>query len=204
MTEAIEGTRYQAHRAGEIIRRLRKFISKHAPQKTNVNLNTLVKEVVSFTEVETRKRGVEFQLELSEDLPLISADYVQIEQVLVNLVRNALDAMDIAAAEICQIAIHTCLNNEGEVQVEVADIGPGMDDETLSHIFESYVSTKGEKGMGMGLSISRSIIEAHKGRLWAKSTLGHGATFYFTLPVDSTSADDGCESRNPASYQHQL
>ena len=184
LAEAIKSARDQAQRAGEIIRNLRHFVSKHTSKKTNINLNTLVEEVVSFTEVETRKRGVELQLELSKDLPLISADNVQIEQVLVNLVRNSLDVLENAAIKVRQIAIHTSLNEEGAVQVEVADTGPGMGAETLNHIFESYVSTKGEKGMGMGLSISRSIIEAHSGRFWAESKPGRGATFYFTLPVD--------------------
>ena len=184
LTEAIKSARDQAQRAGEIIRNLRHFVSKHTSTKTNVNLNTLVEEVVSFTEAETRKRGVEVQLELLEDLPLISVDIVQIEQVLVNLVRNSLEVLENALIKARQIAIRTSLKEEGVVLIEVADTGPGMDVETLNHIFESYVSTKGEKGMGMGLSISRSIIEAHSGRLWAESKPGHGATFYFTLPVD--------------------
>lgn len=183
--EAIKGTYDQAQRAGKIIRRIREFVTKHTSVKESVSVNTLIDEVVKFTDVETRKQGIELQLELADDLPLISADYVQIEQVLVNLIRNALDALEIIATEMGQIVIRTHINQEGKVQVEVEDTGIGMDADTLSHIFESYVSNKGEKGMGMGLSISRSIIEAHSGQLWAKSKAGYGATFYFTLPVNS-------------------
>ncbi len=184
LNEALEGTRAQAARAAEIIRHLRQFVRKHKPQKTETSLNALVSEVIGLIQGELRKQGVGLLLQLDEGLPPVSVDGIQIEQVLLNLLRNALEAMLPAALQVRELTISTGLNREGHAQCMVADSGPGMEAESLRHVFEPFVTSKGTEGMGMGLSISRSIIEAHGGRLWAESDSGQGATFFFTLPVD--------------------
>lgn len=183
MVTALESTQKQAERASEIIRRLRQFVKKQSPQKTNVNLNALVHDVVSFTEAESKRLGIQMQLELTEALPLVVADAIQIEQVLLNLTRNGLESMKLVDERSRQLTIRTLINKQEAVQVEVVDTGSGIDNDTLHKIFEPFVTTKGAQGMGMGLSISRSIIEAHDGKLWANSELGLGTGFYFTLPV---------------------
>ncbi|WP_455202593.1 PAS domain S-box protein [Kaarinaea lacus] len=183
LLKALDSVQVQAERASEIIRRLRQFVKKQSPQRINVSINTLVKDVVSFMEVETRKQNIQTQLNLAAELPLVFADAIQIEQVLLNIIRNSLDAMRIAGIEEPKLTISTYVNGDGNVHVDVSDTGPGIDEVTLGNIFEPFVTTKGAKGMGMGLSISRSIIEAHGGKLWAESKVGRGTTFYFTLPV---------------------
>lgn len=184
LVKALDSVQVQAERASEIIRRLRQFVKKQSPQRVNVNINMLVKDVVSFMEAETRKQSIQIELKLAGELPLVFADAIQIEQVLLNIVRNSLDAMQNAGIEKPELVIRTSINGDGNVHVYVSDTGPGIDKKALTHIFEPFVTTKGAQGMGMGLSISRSIIEAHGGRLWAESDVGRGTTFYFTLPVN--------------------
>ena len=184
LAKALDSVQVQAERASEIIRRLRQFVKKQSPQRINVSINSLVQDVMSFMEAETRKQNIQTQLELAGELPLVFADAIQIEQVLLNIIRNSLDAMSNAGVEEQKLAIRTYVNGDGNVHVDVSDTGPGIDEVTLSNIFEPFVTTKGAKGMGMGLSISRSIIEAHGGKLWAESEVGRGTTFYFTLPVN--------------------
>jgi len=181
-SEALEGIQSQTMRAAEIIRRLRDFVRKKDPSMSYVNLNELVGDVIRFIRTDARKHGVELQLQLGANLPLVYADSIQIEQVLLNLVRNSIEAMDIDNGETRQLSIQTFVNNEGAVQANIADTGPGMDTEILNHIFDPFFSTKEGTGMGMGLSISRSIMEAHGGRLAAESNDTNGATFCFILP----------------------
>ena len=182
LSEIMEAIGTQAMRASAIIRRLRQFVKKQAPQKARVVLNDLVLEVLTFTEPEIKKQNVQLQLELAEKLPEVCVDAIQIEQVLINLIHNSIEAMELTTNN-RQLAIRTYLNQKGLAQLEVTDTGSGMDEHTLSHIFESFVTTKGAKGMGVGLSISSSIIEGHGGHLWAKSEHGKGASFFFTLPL---------------------
>jgi two-component system sensor histidine kinase TtrS len=183
LNKVLEAVGAQAMRASEIIRHLRQFVRKQEPQKTLVSLNTIVKEVLSFTQADMRSHSTQVQLELDDTLPEIHADAIQIEQVLVNLVRNSLEAMEVIADDKRHLILRTYLNDNGMVQAEISDSGPGMDKERLGNIFEAFVTTKGAKGMGLGLSISRSIIEAHGGRLWVESEQGKGAVFFFTLPL---------------------
>ena len=182
MDEIIDQIGTQAVRAGEIIRRLRQFVTKRPPKKSDVNLNDLVKEVVGFVETDLQKCNIEIRLELAENLPAVLADAIQVEQVVLNLVRNAIEAMHDAETETRELRIHTCLDHEDRVRLVISDTGPGLDNEALGHIFKPFVTTKPE-GVGIGLSISRSIIERHGGRLWAESTPGQGAVFSFTLPA---------------------
>ncbi len=183
LTEALEGARNQALRASDIIRHLRKFVSKRSPQKEDVNLNELIDGVIELTKVEVRRQNVGVLLELDNNLQHIHVDIIQIEQVLLNLLLNAVESLQLAPVDSRKITIRTGLSNEGLTQVAVTDTGPGMDKETLRKCFEPFVTSKGVQGMGMGLSISRSIIEAHGGHMWAVSEPGQGATFYFTLPA---------------------
>ncbi len=186
-SEALEGIQSQTMRAAEIIRRLRDFVRKKGPEMSYVNLNELVNDVVGFVLTDAHKLSVDLKLQLDDQLPLVYADSIQIEQVLLNLARNSMEAMDSADSKTRELIIRTFVNNEKIVQANVADTGPGMDADILNHIFDPFFSTKEGAGMGMGLSISRSIVEAHGGRLTADSSASQGATFCFTLPVSRTS-----------------
>ena len=183
LSEALEEISTQAIRASEIIRRLRQFVSKQSPDRKLVNLNDLVREVVRFITSDLKKESVELRLELAENLPLVPADSIQIEQVLLNLMRNSVEAMQQAEYKTRLLSIHTD-SKETDVQVSISDTGPGLDPEILNRLFEPFLTTK-PTGMGMGLSISRSIIEGHHGHLWADSESGRGAKFHFTLPIKS-------------------
>jgi len=183
LSEALDAIGTQARRAGDIIRSLRQFVEKQAPQNTAVGLNYLVEVVLSFFQSDIKNQSVYLEKELAEGLPEAYGNAIQIEQVLVNLVRNSLEAMELSESENRQLTIRTYLNEEGMIQAEITDTGPGMDNETLRQIFEPFVTTKGVKGMGMGLSISLSIIETNGGRLWAKSEPGKGASFFLTVPL---------------------
>jgi PAS domain S-box-containing protein len=171
----------QAQRASEIIRRLRALVGKQPPIRSRVNLNRLVREVCSFVEYDTAKLGVTLELDLSErELP-VNVDLVQIEQVLLNLVRNALDALEEMPKERRRLAIRTG-SSEGGVRVDVEDYGPGIPPEQLDSLFDPFFTTK-ESGMGMGLPISQTIIDEHEGKIWATSERGKGAVFHVVLPT---------------------
>lgn len=180
---ALQAIQVQADRASEIIRRLRKFVKKQNPQKTDVNINALIADVMDFMEMEINEHKVQVRLDLLGNLPQVHADAIQIEQVLVNLIRNSLDAMSHVDAVTRQLNVRSYLNETAYVQVDVADTGEGIDAGSLNEIFAPHVTTKSTKGMGMGLAISRSIIDLHNGRLWAQSQPGKGATFFFALPA---------------------
>lgn len=204
LNETLEAVITQAKRASEIISHLRSFVKKQPDQKKNINLNDLVRDIIDFVNADIHNQGVELQLELDESLPTVSVDGIQIEQVLLNLVRNALDAMQSQKDKPAMLLIRTSLNDAAMVQCEVTDNGPGIAPETLANIFESFVTTKGAKGLGMGLSISRSIIESHQGRLWAESQPGRGASFYFTLPTASSERPSSHNTKAPAGRPAKL
>ncbi len=178
----IKQTAVQAGRAGEIIRRLREFVRKDNSQRELVDVNDLVKDVIGMTATEARVKGVELQADLTQHVPLIPAAAIQIEQVILNLVRNSLDAIHLAGIEKGAISISTGNDGTGSVLVTVRDNGQGLDVENASQIFKPFHTTKAD-GMGMGLSISQSIIEAHDGRLWLDTVKESGAVFHFTLPA---------------------
>jgi PAS domain S-box-containing protein len=171
----------QAQRASEIIRRLRALVGKQPPIRSRVDLNHLVREVCSFVEFETGKMGLTIELDLERgDIP-VDVDLVQIEQVLLNLVRNALDALQEVPAAGRRLTIRT-LSSAGDAKVRVEDTGPGIATERMQHLFDPFFTTK-ESGMGMGLPISQTILENHGGRIWAESPPAGGAVFYILLPV---------------------
>jgi PAS domain S-box-containing protein len=171
----------QAQRAGEIIRRLRTLVGKQPPVRSRVDLNHLVREVCSFVEFETSKMGLSIGLDLSSGEIPVDVDLVQIEQVLLNLVRNALDALDEVPAEKRRLSIRTRITPRG-AEVAVEDSGPGVPPERRQQLFDPFYTTK-ETGMGMGLPISQTIIENHAGDIRAEFTPGGGATFRVRLPV---------------------
>lgn len=171
----------QAERAGEILRHVRDFVRKSDLKMTAVDINQTVRTVVKFTEMESRQLGASVRVDLAAALPRVRADAIMIEQVVCNIVRNAVEAMAEAQARQREVVICTRPNGGGTVEVQISDTGPGIGSSAIDHVFDQFFTTKPE-GVGMGLSISRSIVESHGGRLSVESTDG-GASFRFTLPV---------------------
>jgi PAS domain S-box-containing protein len=171
----------QAQRASEIIRRLRALVGKQPPIRAQVDLNHLVKEVCSFVEFDTAKMDLAIELDLAPGEIPVDVDLVQIEQVLLNLVRNSLDALQDVPPSARRLVLCTSLTGE-EAEVVVQDSGPGIAQERMQSLFEPFFSTK-ESGMGMGLPISQTIVENHGGRIWAESNPRGGAVFFVHLPV---------------------
>lgn len=169
-------------RAGEVIRRLRGLLGKHAPEMVSLNLNALVTDVLHLLAVEARRRGVELATDLGEIHP-VHGDRVQLQQVLLNLILNGMDAMVDTPPAQRWITVRTVANGQGSVVVAVSDTGHGIPAEQLAHVFDSFTTTKSD-GMGLGLSIARSIIEAHGGKIRAENNPGGGATLRFTLPAN--------------------
>ncbi len=170
----------QATRAAEIIKRLRAFIEKREIQKQKENLNALIEESLALALVGSVRRHVNVRLALSQDAPHIYADRVQIQQVFVNLVRNAIDAMEGMDAR--EIEISSKIIQDKTVEVAIADTGCGIAAELSDKLFIAFVSTK-EHGMGVGLSICKTIIDDHGGKIWVKARKDHGSIFYFSLPL---------------------
>ncbi len=172
----------EAERAGKIIRRLRDLARRRKSVRSTVDLNELVREAAALTASEMTLCGVRIQLELCESLEPISADSIQIGQVVLNLLRNAIDALGSVDDQECLVTITTLPSADRSVEVSVHDTGPGISSEDFGRVFESFFSTKSE-GIGIGLAISRSIIEAHGGRLWIDPAVERGTTFRFRIPV---------------------
>jgi two-component system sensor histidine kinase DctS len=171
----------QAQRAGRIIRRVHDFVRRSEPQRAPCAINAIIDEAIGLIGADARKRGVRIVQELADRLPELSADRVMIEQVLLNLMRNGMDAMQATPAAERQLVVATTAA-EGGLLVSVADRGCGIAREISEHLFEPFFSTKPE-GMGMGLNICRSIIEFHKGRMWVDANPQGGTIFRFTLPA---------------------
>ncbi len=178
----LEKTSQQALLAGEIIKRLRRLVSRRPPEQTATNLNEAILEVLEMIRPEAEGREVRVNLELVESLPQVPADRIQLQQVLLNLIRNSFDAMQATPSVERSLTIESTLIDNNSVAVSVSDQGEGCDVQNLSRMFDPFYTTK-EQGLGMGLSISRSIIEAHGGRLIAQPNLTRGLTFRFTLPT---------------------
>lgn len=182
LVTALQKVSDEANRAAAIVRRVRGFVQKRESQLSEASVNKLVEEVVLLSKAELEQRRVRVALELSENLPVVIGDPVQIEQVIMNLVRNGLEAMEEMPEENRLLGIKTVRCGDEMVQVEVCDRGKGIGGEDLEKVFEPFFTTKPE-GMGMGLAISRSIVQAHGGRLWLSANQDQGCTFHFTLPV---------------------
>lgn len=178
LREALDRAGDQALRAGEIIRRLRDFAARGETERRVESLVRIVEEAAALALVGAREHGVSVQLDFDPSVNLVLADRVQVQQVVVNLIRNALDAMEDAPRKALTVRIAPV--PEGLASVSIADTGPGVAPAVAGQLFEPFITTKSD-GMGVGLSISRTIIEAHGGRIWVEPTPGGGATFRFTL-----------------------
>jgi C4-dicarboxylate-specific signal transduction histidine kinase len=172
----------EGKRAGEVVERVRALIKKVPARKDAVAIDEAILEVIALTRTEAANNGVSVRTQFAEGLPPVRGDRVQLQQVMLNLIVNAIQAMRSIGegARELQISIEA-VPPEGGVRVGVRDAGPGLNPESLSHLFEPFYTTKPE-GMGMGLSICRSIIEAHGGQLWATRCEPQGALFQFTIP----------------------
>jgi PAS domain S-box-containing protein len=180
--EAVSGTIGCATRAAEIIDRVRALFKKTAPQREPVNINELIREIALLLQNEIRRHSVVVHLGLAENLPEVMADRVQLQQVLMNLMLNAIEAMQGVSAH---LEINSQQTDDGQLLIAVSDTGLGLPTEKADQIFDAFFTTK-PQGTGMGLAISRSIVESHGGRLWASSNSGRGATFRFTLPYEES------------------
>ncbi len=178
--EAIRRIVRDGIRAGDVIARMRTLFKKAYAAKERLNINETIEEVVLLTQSEVRRNKVALRLELAADLPSVMGDRVQLQQVVVNLILNAIQAMSAVEDRERALVIGTQQDNSDEVRVTVRDSGVGFDSQTAERMFEAFHTNK-PGGLGMGLSISRSIVESHHGRLWAVSNDGPGATFQFTL-----------------------
>jgi C4-dicarboxylate-specific signal transduction histidine kinase len=188
MLDALAQVSDQALRAGEIIRRIRNFIRKEEPSQAWVDVNELVRNVVELAEPEARQNAIRVHLALAPGLPRVYVNSIQIEQVLLNLVRNAFDAMHGDTVGAKALSICTCTTGGTPVEIAVSDTGGGLSPELLERIFDPFFTTK-PSGLGLGLSISRSIIEAHGGRLWAECSADGGCTFRLHLAIDDPVQD---------------
>lgn len=169
-----------ATRAGDIIRQMRAFVRKDGPSLEIVDINALVEETAGLTRTDVRHHGAQLELDITPGLPAVNVAPIQVQQVLVNLIRNALEAMAGTDPAARRVRICTRLNRDGLIEVSVADTGPGLPAGLMDQVFEPFATTKAG-GMGLGLSISRSIIESHGGGLTARTASSGGAEFRFTL-----------------------
>jgi signal transduction histidine kinase len=150
------------------------------PRKDLLEINVLIREVVELTGSEATKNGVSIKVQLAEGIPLIRGDKVQLQQVVLNLIINAIEAMSGVSASHRELVIRTGTTDSGDVLVNVGDSGPGLAPAALERIFDTFYTTK-PTGLGMGLSICRSIIEAHHGQIWASANSPRGALFQLTI-----------------------
>ena len=187
LTEILYKTQQQALRAGRIIHRMREFVKSQSKHRSTADINTLIHDAVSLCSAELKHNDIKLTFQLENNLPSIYVDHIHIEQVIINLIRNSVDALkNLPAKQQRCLTIYSRLILNNAIQVGVKDNGPGLDEEQQQKILTPFYTTKTD-GMGMGLSISRSLIEAHEGTLRFNSKAGKGSTFYFSLPVERKS-----------------
>jgi two-component system, LuxR family, sensor kinase FixL len=171
-------------RASEIIRKIRALVQKEELVLARLDLKAVIGDVISFVRHDAILRNIAMQYQPGDNVPPVRGDKVQLQQVVLNLLLNAFDAMKDCPAEERQVWVRIDSDGAGTVQVSVRDRGTGLTSDKLDRIFEPFFTTK-KDGLGMGLSISRSIVEAHRGRLWAENNPDCGVIFYLVLPVIS-------------------
>jgi PAS domain S-box-containing protein len=179
--DALKRVIQDGERASEVIRRIRALTRKNEQNTAQLDLNAVVADTLALVDREIAGRSVALSLDLVRDLPPVQADRIQLQQVLINLLLNALQAMDAVAPEARRLSLRSFADDSGNAVLAVEDSGPGFDPETASRLFSAFFTTKAS-GMGMGLSICRSIVEASGGRIWATRNDGAGATFHVLLP----------------------
>jgi two-component system, LuxR family, sensor kinase FixL len=187
MREIASGIRINATRVDTVMSRILGYLRKQDPQPKPLDVNAVVHGVLQLVSGDAMRRSVQLQPELGRNLPLVLADRTQLEQVLLNLVVNAMDAMDGVAETTRRITVRTAAPGNGSVEVTVSDCGTGIAPDKLPLLFDSFFTTR-KQGMGLGLSIAKSIVVAHHGRIWAENNRSSGATFHFTLPVSNDDA----------------
>jgi C4-dicarboxylate-specific signal transduction histidine kinase len=170
-------------RASEIIASIRAMLTKGSQARAQLDLNDLIREVMTLVRGELQRRGVSFRMELADELPCLSGNRVQLRQVLLNLIMNAAEAMAPITDRTRMLSVRSENPDQQDIIVTVTDAGTGISEEDRDRIFDSFFTTKSE-GMGMGLSICRSIVEAHGGRISALRANPHGSVFQVVLPVD--------------------
>lgn len=180
---ALQGSRDQALRAGRIISRVRDFFRSRQPQASYCDVNALVRESLELMETQLEDHSMVTVLSLAKALPMVQVDHTLLVQVIVNLLQNALDAMEESPPSRRRLHVATGLDTNGAIELSVSDQGSGIVEAIGEHLYTPFFTTK-PKGLGLGLSICRSIVEAHSGRLWHTANAGRGCTFHFTLPVD--------------------
>jgi C4-dicarboxylate-specific signal transduction histidine kinase len=182
--EAIECMISDAMRASEVIKRIRAMLKKSAPEKTLLNVNETVHDVIGLTSSQLANNQIALSTKLSPDRLMVMGDRVQLQQVMLNLILNSNEAMSKPGWEFRELVISSQLTKPGEITVGVRDSGTGFERGNQERMFDPFVTSK-DGGLGLGLSISRTIIEAHGGRLWGTANEDQGATFQFTLPTSS-------------------
>ena len=185
--QAVERIIKDANRASDVIARVRSLVKRGPPIKEWLNATNVVSEIIALTRSEMDSNHVVLRTQFASGLPPILADRVQIQQVLLNMILNAIEAMSTAAPEKRELQIRLEPKDERSAEFTVRDSGIGILSDKLEHLFDAFYTTKVD-GMGIGLAISRSIVEAHGGRIWATANSGSGATFHFTLPTGGAEA----------------
>jgi C4-dicarboxylate-specific signal transduction histidine kinase len=189
-------------RAGQILDRIRDHIKKAPPRKERVDLNQAITDVIALAQGAIVKNGVLVKIRLSEGLPRVQADRVEVQQVVLNLILNATEAMSLLKKGMRELVISTEQHKAGGVLVAVRDSGPGIDPDHLDRVFDAFYTTK-SSGVGMGLSICRSIIAAHGGSLWTDANEPRGAVFQFTLPAAGKELINSSRVAHQAAERHE-
>ena len=178
---AAERTTEGATRASEVIVRIRSLINKATPEKAPVQINKVIQETAALAEGQASRNGISLVVQLQPDLPVVLGDRIQLQQVMLNLVMNGIEAMSGVTGQPRQLVVRSRLEGPEQVLVSVQDCGIGIRADVMPRLFDPFFTTR-PQGMGMGLPISRSIIESHGGKLWAESKASQGSIFQFTLP----------------------
>jgi two-component system sensor kinase FixL len=180
LREALADIAADAKRAAQVIRRMRALFRKERSEYKPADVNALIGEVMMLLRGELESKGIGVQLSLAKDLPPVLGDAIQLQQVVLNVVLNAAEAMADRSTGQAFLSVETAEHHPGTIEISVRDSGPGVKDIDLERIFEPFVTTK-STGLGMGLSISRSILDAHGGRMWATRNTEHGLTVHIEL-----------------------
>jgi two-component system sensor kinase FixL len=188
--EGIAEVVQQAERAGDVLSRLREFVRGGQCQRALIDVRPLIDGALSLTRIEAIPRQIEIEMQIDLGLPTVLADQIQIQQVLLNLLKNAIDAIDASNTERRLIVVRARQKSKRAIEISVADSGPGIAAEVMETLFDPFVTTK-PLGMGMGLSISRSIVESHGGSLRMARNVPSGAIFLFDLPTAEMASDVG-------------